>query len=105
MTTKSYVEFLEDFLARYKRYRSLHGMRYLCLALEYEILDYPTVFSHHKRLQQTISRKLKRLNQTLGITILHPELTLDRELGYDKEGRIRFLENLIKRNKHTKVNN
>jgi len=105
MTTKSYVEFLEDFLTRYKRYRSRSGSRYLCLTLEYEMLGYPTAFSHHKRLQQTISRKLKRLNQMLGTTILHPELTLDRELGCDKEGRIRFLENLIKRNKYTKVNN
>lgn len=119
MTTKGYVEFLEDFLAYYKSYRSIRGMWYLCLVLDDYSLEKPIVFSHHKRLRQTIRRKLKRLNQTLGYTnslpqytlnplgntISHPEFTLNRKLGYDKQGRIRFLENLIKRNKHTKVNN
>lgn len=103
MTTKSYVEFLEDFLAYYKSYRSFRGMWYLCLVLDDYSLEETITLSHHKRLRQTISRKLSNAKK-LGL-IPDPGYTLNAILGYNREGRIRFLENLIKRNKYTKVNN
>lgn len=104
MTTKSYVGFLEDFLAYYKRYASRRRAWYLCPILDDYSLEETVALSHYKRLRQTIHRKLKRLNQTLGNTRSDPEYTLNCKLGYDEKGRIKFLENLIKRNKHVKVN-
>lgn len=103
MTTKSYVGFLEDFLAYYKRYASRRRAWYLCPILDDYSLEETVALSHYKRLRQTIRRKLSNAKR-LGL-IPDPEYTLNYILGYNHEGRIRFLKNLIKRNKHAKVNN
>lgn len=93
----TYVEFLKDFLEFYKD-RANKGYYYICN----ELFRYSTrpdfdirQLKHVRRLEQLIQKKVIKLN-TLRENA--DEVNLNVLYGYGVKDRIKFLENLIRRN-------